>query len=228
MKNFKLLVILTGFLSALFRFGIFILLGIILVVIGNAARAQMCIAVGGAFIAFAFLASVIDVIRMVHAMNTSDHPALADIRKAMESADSEAEMDKLMGQYGDDPGLIEARSARFYLQELLHEGCSFEDVIKAYESLGRNEETPPLEYSCITDEEGLMLFLTWSFDDRNGEFFQLRTCLSYDKPSKDITELKLLNDDKEKFFEAVRSSKGYEYSCENEGRDLKIFVESTG
>ena len=122
MKNFKLLVILTGFLSALFRFGIFILLGIILVVIGNAARAQMCIAVGGAFIAFAFLASVIDVIRMVHAMNTSDHPALADIRKAMESADSEAEMDKLMGQYGDDPGLIEARSARFYLQELLHEG----------------------------------------------------------------------------------------------------------
>ena len=51
MKNFKLLVILTGFLSALFRFGIFILLGIILVVIGHAARAQMCVAVGGAFIA---------------------------------------------------------------------------------------------------------------------------------------------------------------------------------
>ena len=228
MKNFKLLVILTGFLSALFRFGIFILLGIILVVIGNAARAQMCIAVAGAFIAFGFLSSVIDVIRMVHAMKTSDHPALADIRKAMESADSEAEMDKLMGQYGDDPGLIEARSARFYLQELLHEGCSFEDVIKAYETLGRNEDTPPLEYSCITDEDGLMLFLTWSFDDRNGEFFQLRTCLSYDKPSKDITELKLLNDDKEKFFEAVRSSKGYQYSCGNEGRDLKIFVESTG
>lgn len=228
MKNFKLLVILTGFLSALFRFGIFILLGIILVVIGHAARAQMCVAVGGAFIAFGFLASIIDVIRMVHAMNTSDHPALADIRKAMESADSEAEMDKLMSQYGNDPGLIEARSARFYLQELLHEGCSFEDVIKAYESLGRNEETPPLEYSCITDEDGLMLFLTWSFDDRNGEFFQLRTCLSYDKPPRDITELKLLSDDKEKFFEAVRSSKGYEYSCGNEGRELKIYVEYTG
>ena len=146
----------------------------------------------------------------------------------MESADSEAEMDKLMAEYGNDPGLIEARSARFYLKESLHEGCTFEDVIKAYESLGRNEETPPLEYSCITDEEGLMLFLTWSFDDRNGEFFQLRTCLSYDKPSKDINELKLLNDDKEKFFEAVRSSIGYKYSCENEGRDLKIFVESTG
>ncbi|MCR5489983.1 MAG: hypothetical protein K6F03_07950 [Saccharofermentans sp.] len=228
MKHFKLLVILGGFFSALIRFGIFILIGLILVVVGSSARAQTCVAVGGAFIAFALLASVIDVCRMVHAMNTSDHPALADIRKALESADSEAEMDKLMAEYGNDPGLIEARSARFYLQESLHEGCSFEEVIKAYESLGRNEETPPLEYSCITDEEGLMLFLTWSFDDRNGEFFQLRTCLSYDKPPKDINELKLLNDDKEKFFEAVRSSKGYKYSCENEGRDLKIFVESTG
>ncbi len=228
MKNFKLLVILSGFLSALFRFGIFLLLGIILVVIGNAARAQICVAVGIAFIAFTFLASIYDVILMVHAMNTSDHPALADIRKAMESADSEAEMDKLMSQYGNDPGLIEARSARFYLQELLHEGCSFEDVIKAYESLGQNEETPPLEYSCITDEDGLMLFLTWSFDDRNGEYFQLRTCLSYDKPPKDINELKLLNDDKAKFFEAVRSSKGYGYSCDNEGRELKIYVEYTG
>lgn len=228
MKNFKLLVILSGFLSALFRFGIFLLLGIILVVIGNAARAQICVAVGIAFIAFTFLASIYDVILMVHAMNTSDHPALADIRKAMESADSEAEMDKLMSQYGNDPGLIEARSARFYLQELLHEGCSFEDVIKAYESLGQNEEMPPLEYSCITDEDGLMLFLTWSFDDRNGEYFQLRTCLSYDKPPKDINELKLLNDDKAKFFEAVRSSKGYGYSCDNEGRELKIYVEYTG
>ncbi|MCR4776122.1 MAG: hypothetical protein K5869_07060 [Saccharofermentans sp.] len=68
MKNFKLLVILTGFLSALFRFGIFILLGIILVVLGNAARAQMCVAVGGTFVAFGFLASFIDVIRMVHVM----------------------------------------------------------------------------------------------------------------------------------------------------------------
>ena len=36
MKNFKLLVMLTGFLSALFRFGIFIILGIILFVIGLA------------------------------------------------------------------------------------------------------------------------------------------------------------------------------------------------
>ena len=73
-----------------------------------------------------------------------------------------------------------------------------------------------------------MLFLTKSFDDRNGEFFQLRTCLSYDKPERDITELKLSGEDKEKFFEAVRSSKGYKYSCENEGRELKIFVEPTG
>ena len=56
----------------------------------------------------------------------------------------------------------------------------------------------------------------------------MRTCLSYDKPPKDITELKLLGDDKEKFFEAVRSSKGYAYSCENSGRDLKIFIEATG
>ena len=228
MKNFKLLVILSGFFSALIRFGIFILLGIILIVIGLAARVQMCVAIGGAFIAFALLASLYDVIGMVHAMNTSAHPAIADIRKAMESKDSEAEIDKLLSEYGNNPGLIEAKSSRFYLQELLHEGCSFEDVIKAYESLGRNEETPPLEYSCITAEDGLMLFLTWSYDDRNGEFFQLRTCLSYDKPPKDITELKLLNDDKEKFFEAVRSSKGYEFSCENKGRDLKIFIESTG
>ena len=228
MKHFKLLVALSGFFSALIRFGIFIILGIILIVIGLAARVQMCVAIGGAFIVFAVLASLIDVIRMMHAYNTSDHPALAEIRKAMNAADSEAEMDKLMAQYGGNPGLVEARSARFYLQELLHEGCSFEDVIKAYESLGRNEETPPLEYSCVTDEEGVMLFLTWDFDDRNGEFFQLTTCLSYDKPEKDINELKLLGDDKEKFFEAVRVSKGYEYSREHEGRDLKIFVEATG
>ena len=228
MKHFKLLVALSGFFSALIRFGIFIILGIILIVIGLALRVQMCVAIGGAFIVFALLASLIDVIRMMHAYNTSEHPALAEIRKAMNAADSEAEMDKLMAQYGEDPGLIEARSARFYLQERLHAGCSFEDVLQAYESLGRNEETPPLEYSCVTDEEGVMLFMTWDFDDRNGEFFQLTTCLSYDKPEKDITELKLLDDDKEKFFEAVRASKGYEYSCEHEGRDLKIFVEATG
>ena len=228
MKHFKLLVALSGFFSALIRFGIFIILGIILIVIGLAARVQMCVAIGGAFIVFALLASLIDVIRMMHAYNTSEHPALAEIRKAMNAADSEAEMDKLMAQYGSDPGLVEARSARFYLQELLHEGCSFEDVLQAYESLGRNEKAPPLEYSCITDEEGLMLFMTWSYDDRDGEFFQLRTCLHYDKPEHDITELKLLGDDKQKFFEAVRSSKGYGYSCGHTGRDLKIFVEKTG
>lgn len=228
MKHFKLLVALSGFFSALIRFGIFIILGIILIVIGLAARVQMCVAIGGAFIVFALLASLIDVIRMMHAYNTSEHPALAEIRKAMNAADSEAEMDKLMAQYGGNPGLVEARSARFYLQELLHEGCSFEDVIKAYESLVQSEETPSLEYSCVTDEEGVMLFMTKSFDDREGEFFQLRTCLSYDKPERDITELKLSGEDKEKFFEAVRSSKGYKYSCENEGRELKIFVEPTG
>ena len=228
MKNFKTMVLLSGFFSASIRYGIFTVIGIVLIIIGLASKAQICIPIGGAFIAFALLASIIDVIRMAHAMNTSDHPALADIRKAMNAADAEAEMDKLVAQYGEDPGLIEARSARFYLQERLHDGCSFEDVLQAYESLGRNEETPPLEYSCVTDEEGVMLFMTWDFDDRNGEFFQLTTCLSYDKPEKDITELKLLDDDKEKFFDAVRASKGYEYSCEHEGRDLKIFVEATG
>lgn len=229
MKHLKLMVIVSNFLSTfLIRCGIFLLLGIILIVVGLAARIQMCTAIGGALVVFDFLVSVIDTIRIMHAMNTSDHPAIVDIRNAMNSEDSEAELDKLMAQYGNDPGLIAARSGKHYLEELLHEGCSFEDVIKAYESMGRNEETPPLEYSCVTDEEGLMLFLTWSYDDRDGEFFQLRTCLSYDKPPRDITELKLLGDDKEKFLEAVRSSKGYKYSCENEGRDLKIFIEATG
>ncbi len=228
MKHFKLMVLLSGFFSASIRFGIFTLIGIVLIIIGLAAKIQMCVAIGGAFVAFAFLAALIDTIRMAHAMNTSDHPALSEIRKAMEAADSEAAMDKLMAQYGDDPGLIQARSGRFYLQELLHEGCSFEDILKAYESLGRHEEKPPLEYSCITDEESLTLYLTWDYDDRNGEFFQLHACLHYDKPPKDINELRILGDDKEKFFKAVRASKGYAYSCEHEGKELKIYVEATG
>ena len=50
MKHFKLLVALSGFFSALIRFGIFIIIGIILIVIGLAARVQMCVAIGGALL----------------------------------------------------------------------------------------------------------------------------------------------------------------------------------
>jgi len=221
----KHLVIITFLTNLFIRFGIFLLLGVILCLIGTKYRAALII--GAALVMFDFVASIYDTMLVMNGLKTGKHPAIEDIRNAMNSEDSENALSETILQFTNDPDLMKARTGKYLLEEKLNDGSTAEDIMAAYEDLCREEECPDLTFECECRNEKFTMYFTRDYTNKDGEYYQLRTSLSFDMPSKALMELILLNGDKEAFFESVKKSEGYLYAVSNKGRDLKIYILST-
>lgn len=226
MFDLKKRIYIISFITTFFiRLGIFLVAGIILCLIGT--KYWQCLAVGVAFIAFDFIVSVIETVKLHFTLQNGGHPAIEDMRDALNSADSEEAVQKMLDQIENNPDSLHARTGRYFLQGKLKDDSTAEDIVAAYEELCKDEELPNLTYACNCDNDEFVFSMTRDYENSEGEFFQLRTTIRYDKPSRKFYECMLLNGDKQKFFDSVRKSKGYKYASENQGRDLKIYIEET-
>lgn len=221
----KRIYIISFFTTFFIRLGIFLIAGIILCLIGT--KYWQCLAVGVALIAFDFLASIIETVKLHLTLLRGGHPAVEDIRDALNSVNSEEEMQKMMDQIENNPDSLHARTGRYFLQGKLNDDSTAEDIVAAYEELCKDEELPNLTYDCNCENDEFVFCMTRDYENSEGEYFQLRTTIRYDRPPKRFYECLLLNGDKQKFLDGVRSSKGYKYASENKGRDLKIYILET-
>ena len=224
--NFKKhLVIITFFTNLFIRFGIFLLIGIVLCLIGTKYRVALII--GAALVAFDLVASVYDTMIVMHGFKHGTHPAIEDIRNAVESDDSENALSETIVQFTNDPDLMLARTGKYLLEEKLNEDSTAEDIVAAYEDMCAKEDCPDLVFECMCQGDKFFMYFTRDYPNKDGEYYQLRTSLSFDKPSHGLMELILLSGNKEEFFESVRRSEGYLYATSNKGSDLKIYILST-
>ncbi|HAW15962.1 MAG: hypothetical protein IJ869_03910 [Clostridiales bacterium] len=226
MLNFKRrLVFISFFTNFVFRLGIFLVAGIVLCILG--VRYRMCLALGVAFIAFDLIVSILETVKMFRTINAGGHPAIEDLKEALNSYDSDEAMRKYAEEIENNPEAMSARVGRYFLQERLKEGCSAEDIVSAYEELCKDEDEPNLTYDCLIQGNDLCFYMTKDYIKEDGEFFQLRTVLKFDIPQKKTFECLLSDKDKKAFLDGVRNSKGYKYAMENKGRDLEIYIEET-
>ncbi len=224
--NFKRHLVIITFLTNLFiRFGIFLLIGIVLCLIGTKYRVALII--GAALVMFDFVASIYDTMIVMNGLKYGKHPAIEDIRNAMESDDSENALSETIVQFTNDPDLMKARTGKYLLEEKLNEESTAEDIVAAYEDMCAKEECPDLVFECMCQGDKFFMYFTRDYPNKDGEYYQLRTSLSFDKPSHGLMELILLSGNKEEFFESVRQSEGYLYATSNKGSDLKIYILST-
>gem|GEM_PF-3290872 len=194
-----------------FQLGIFFLLGIVLMVIG--LRVRTCFAIGIALIAFDFIASIIETVKMFRTLRMSDHPVISDVYKAINSEDPYGEMDKVVGDLNSDVDVVGGKLAVTILNSWIQKSeKTVPSCVDKFESLCQEPmpgEVVSLEYGPISDEDGkYSLCLIREYPVSGGRRVRIFMAMIF-RTAEDISSLKGSFDSgsiEEDFFTYLRES----------------------
>lgn len=215
MNKFKIRLAFVSFFGLFFfRLGIFLLLGIVLMVIG--LRIRTCFAIGIALIAFDFIASVIETVKMFRTMRMSDHPVISDVYKAINTDDPYGEMDKVIDGLNSDPDVAGGKFAVAIMNSWVSKTeKTVPSCVEKFESLCHDPmpgEVLSLEYGPVSDEAGkYSLCLMKEYPVTGGHHVRLFMAMIF-RQTDDISSLKGSFDSNSiegDFFACVRDSEIY-------------------
>ena len=132
MKSFKFKLTASLFLSNfLIRLGFFLAAGILLIVFGIGH--PVLIPYGLALIIFDLIVSVIETVKMIRAIDVSEHPAIQDLKRAMDGKSS--------GSFVSNIHSTAGRVCEYYLKQRIGKDSDVSECIKVFEDMCRSEDS---------------------------------------------------------------------------------------
>lgn len=225
MKSFKSKLAVMLFLSTfVMRMGVFLILGIILLVLGT--RYTSFGYYGAALIVFDLIVSSVETIKCFRALKKSDHPVMQDLKKALDEDSPEYSMDEFTSNLHSTAG----RVCEYFLRKRIHKDSNVTECVNAFEEMCRTEDSIKddmlLFESGIYETEGdtYTFSLTRQYPDGEGVYFQIYMRLKFE-PKDEFKKLheSVWNEDmKMDFFEYVRKSESYKTIEGLKIRDIEI------
>lgn len=208
MKSLKFKLALMLFMSTFFfRMGLFLVLGIILLLVGT--RYPSFGYYGAACIVFDLIVSTVETFKCFRALKKSDHPVMEDLKKAMD----ENRMDEFTSSLHSTAG----RVCEYYLKKRIGKDSNVSECVDVFEAMCKTEDS--IQEDMLLFESGVYptegdtytFSLTRQYPDGEGEYFQIYMRLKFEIKDefKRLHESIWNEDMKIDFFEYVRKSESY-------------------
>ncbi|MBO4241747.1 MAG: hypothetical protein IKT14_06745 [Clostridiales bacterium] len=229
MNKFKIRMALLSFVSIFFfRLGIFLLLGIVLMVIGIQVRT--CFAVGIALVAFDFIASVIETVKMFRIIKMGGHPVIEQVNDAINSEDPYGAMDKVMENRSGDVDVAAGKMACVILKDWTKNDRVTSECVDKFEKMCGEYiagEKKILEYGPVKDSSSYSFCLMRQYPLADGTQMRIFMALVF-KASEEFSSLRgSFSSDEldEEFFSHVRSTEIYSILSSREFTSRQIGFE---
>ena len=225
MKSFKFKLTASLFLSNfLIRLGFFLAAGILLIVFGIGH--PVLIPYGLALIIFDLIVSVIETVKMIRTIDVSEHPAIQDLKRAMDGKSS--------GSFVSNIHSTAGRVCEYYLKQRIGKDSDVSECIKVFEDMCRSEDSIKedmllFESGVYRDKDTYTFSLTRQYPNGEGEYFQIYMNLKFDiRDDLRLLRESVWNEDMNiDFFEYVRKSESYKLIKNLKIRDIEIGLDET-
>ncbi len=233
MNSFKRTLFVISFLTNFFlRFGIFLILGIVLCLIGT--KVNMSLAIGLALIVFDLIVSVIETFKRLSAIKSESTPIMKDLNQALDEDNDGDGTEGFQDKYGLPVVNSNARQTNEerYLRTHLDDGSTVEDCVRVFREMCEmplDDDLLLFECNSLSPyEERFMFSLVRQYPDGEGEYYQLRVLLEFepDNINRRIVESKW-SDTVPDFWQYIENSKAYKYACNHKAKRVVIMLEET-
>lgn len=237
MKNFRNTMILINFLTNFFiRLGIFLWIGVILCLLGSKFR--MCLAIGVALIAFDFIVSIIESIKIYSSVKNSQKPIMKDLNRVLDgdTADAHDAIGSLLDKYGlpggNGNGNMNQTNEERFLRANLDNDSTAEECLRVFKEMCEMPiDDDLLLFECcgeIFSNDRFIFSLVRQYPNGEGEYYQLHVTMEFelDKENRRIVET-VWSDSVPDFWKYIENSKAYKYACTHKAMRVVVNLDET-